>query len=187
MQLGVSERAHLTREWLQIYTRDDVFREQLMGLATQHAVAVQHLLDHSEGINTWPVARVPIQHRALLTDYAAALEHFSMHWQLHRLPKKRGTQTVHAFCLEHTRFEFDPKRFADLYLFDYDDWPTDFDVDDFTIDWFLEPEKTVVLGTAAWNPTIERPAGARSRIKAEIERRIDAELERIIREHEQAG
>jgi hypothetical protein len=187
MQLGVAERADLTREWLRIYAGDEGFREQLLQLAVQHAITIQHLLDRSDDANTWPILRVSNQHASLLTAFAAALVDFTAEWQLHLLPKRRGIQAVHTFCLEHIRIEIGPQQFAELYAFDYNDWPTDLDIDDFTIDWFMSPEKILNLGIAMWDPTTERPTDARARIRAEVERRIDAELERIIREHEQAG
>lgn len=169
-----AERGFLTVDWLALYAKDAAFGEQLKAFATEHAATIRHVLDGSPGALPWPKLRVPNEHADLLTRYVSGLKEFVTRWQLHLLPNRRGLEMVHAFCVEHVRSAIRPEDFHSLYWFS-------------SYGWLPERDTTLYFGTALWDPTSEPLADARARIKAELNSRLDAELERVVQEHEQAG
>lgn len=169
-----AQRGFLTVYWLALYARDAVFGEQLKAFATEHATTIQHILDRSPGGLPWPKLRVPNEHAELLTRYVSGLEEFVTRWQLHLLPHRRGLELVHAFCVEHVRNAIRPEDFHGLYWFSSDGW-------------LPQVDTTLSFGTVLWDPTSESLTDARARIEAELNQRLEAELERVVQEHEQAG
>lgn len=170
----VAERGFLTVDWLALYSKDPEFGEQLNAFAAEHAATIRHVLDRSPGALPWSRLSVPNEHAELLTHYVCELENFATRWQLHLLPNRRGLEMVHAFCVEHVRRDIRPEYFYGLYWFSANGWVPELDT-------------TLSFGTASWDPTREPLADARSRIKAELKQRLEAELERVVQEHEQVG